>query len=62
MRCSKEVLFPGLVVTRYFTRAAVEFLARALSVERSLAANQGVLKVLYCKRFRCAAARSETDL
>ena len=43
---SKLVLLAGLVVTRCLAKATADALARALSLERSLAASESVLYVL----------------
>ena len=53
---SKALKFVGLVFARSLMRVVAEVLARTLSLDRSLAASQGVLKVLSNKRFKCAAA------
>jgi hypothetical protein len=53
---SKAVLLTGLVVARSFRREFAASFAKALSFERILAANQGVLNVLVANSVRCAAA------
>ena len=60
--CSNRVLFCGLVVAMCLTSVHAASLARTLSVDSSLAASQGVLKVLSARRDRCEAAWSATCL